>query len=221
MVVKINLIYMITNNSTIKTSQPLSGSVPSSLMLGLITMHSWYLAHNADKSTDNVIKDLKTQLQGSLCLNQNKVQVGTECLEFKASCAEAQDFSVPEVHGTVCYASSDIQESSVLGSIIDVWNLLKNELSSFTSEELCCISNAVGFFIVLIIFTSIITILFGDFLIKTYQIETRFPFLAPLLKLRQKINKFSLIFNIIFVYLVLLLYISLNLFMLYMMISSK
>ena len=148
MVVKINLIYMITNNSTIKTSHTLSGSVPSSLMLGLITMHSWYLAHNADKSTDNVIKDLKTQLQGSLCLNQNKVQVGTECLEFKASCAEAQDFSVPEVHGTVCYASSDIQESSVLGSIIDVWNLLKNELSSFTSEELCCISNAVGFFIV-------------------------------------------------------------------------
>lgn len=42
--------------------------------------------------------------------------------------------------------TSNIQESSLLGPISDFRSAIKEVLSELSSEELCCISNAIGFF---------------------------------------------------------------------------
>lgn len=69
----------------------------------------------------------------------------------------------------------------------------KNFLSTCcaaNSEELACLFNSLGFLMIYFAFTSIVTVLFGDFIIQKLQLEIRFPRLAKYLKLRQKVNKY-------------------------------
>lgn len=108
---------------------------------------------------------------------------------------------------------SNIQESNVLGPLYDFIDAYQKGLSTLSAEQLGCLSNTIGFILVLSAFTSIVTILFGEYLVQKLQLETRLPKLARYLKMRQKINKYFILYNVIFIYFILIAYICLNVFM--------
>lgn len=108
---------------------------------------------------------------------------------------------------------SKIQEYNILGPIFDFIEAYQREISIFSSEQLGCLANAMGFFSVLLAFTSIVLIFFGDYLISILKLETRYPRLAKFIQLRKKVNKYFLVYNIVFIYFMLISYICINIFM--------
>lgn len=86
-------------------------------------------------------------------------------------------------------------------------------LSTLTSEQLAILVNLWGLLILGTLFTSIITILIGDKIIQYFKLETKYPKLAEFIKIKQKINQFSLIFYIVLFYIVLIIIVSLNVLM--------
>lgn len=109
---------------------------------------------------------------------------------------------------------SDINESNVLGSFTELMDAIKNELSNLSSEQLACLFNSIGFFMIFTAFSSIIIILFGEYLINKLKLETRFPRLAKYIKIRQTLNKYYLFFNILLIYLIIIIFIFINISML-------
>ena len=108
---------------------------------------------------------------------------------------------------------SQVQENNILGPIYDFFEAYQKVLSTMSPEQLGCLSNAIGFLIILGAFTSIVIILFGDYLISKLQLETRYPRLAKLIQIRQKVNKYYIIYNILFIYFIVIAYIFINIFM--------
>ena len=92
--------------------------------------------------------------------------------------------------------TDDILESNILGPYFEMMETYKEFLSTLSSEQLCCLFNIIGFGMLLGILSSINFILFGEYLIKYFNIEERFPKIAKYIRLRQTANKYYLIFNI-------------------------
>lgn len=110
---------------------------------------------------------------------------------------------------TIIY-DSNVSNSSILGGFTGLTEEFKKFLSTLSSEELACLFNSFGFLMIFFSFTNIVTVLFGDFIINKLQLENIFPRLAKYLKLRQTINKYFLTFNILLVYLIILIFIYVN-----------
>ena len=108
---------------------------------------------------------------------------------------------------------SNIQENNILGPIYDFIEAYHRDMSFMSSEQLGCLANAIGFVAVLLAFTSIVFILFGDYLIRIFKLETRYPRLAKYIIFRQKVNNYFLVYNIVFTYFMLISYICINIFM--------
>ena len=108
---------------------------------------------------------------------------------------------------------TEADQSSVLGAFFEFKDFFSNELASLSSEQLCCLCNTMGFIMVFGGMVTVTSILFGQYLIDYFNLEKRYPKLARYLKLKQTLNKYYLIFNIIYIYLILILFIVLNTFM--------
>lgn len=84
---------------------------------------------------------------------------------------------------------------------IDNWNKM---LSSLTFEQLLAITNLCAYVCISINLFNIISILFGDQLINYFKLEDRFPKLGFIFKIRNKFNKFNLVFSLIIIICVLI-----------------
>lgn len=99
---------------------------------------------------------------------------------------------------------SNIQENNILGPLYDFIDSYQKMLSTLSTEQLGCLSNGIGFILVFSAFTSIVTILFGEYIINKLQLKTKYPKLARFIQIKQNIN---------FIYFVLIAYICINIFM--------
>ena len=126
-------------------------------------------------------------------------------------------FNVLEDHGKFYLdpepPEAEINQSNILGTLSDMRSGYKEFLGSLSTEELCCLSNLIGFLMVLGGLVSITFILFGDYLINYFKLEERFPKLAKYIQLRQKIQRYTLIFHMFMVYLILIVFIIINAYM--------
>jgi len=109
--------------------------------------------------------------------------------------------------------TGNIQESSLLGPISDFRSAIREVLSELSSEELCCLSNAIGFFIILTFVISIITTLMGQKIIDYFNLETKFPKFSKYFKFREKMDHYYILLNIFMIVLVSISCIGINLFM--------
>lgn len=111
-----------------------------------------------------------------------------------------------------------VKESNFLDSFVEMKDVVDNELANLTSEQLGCLSNLLGFVMILGGMVTITTILIGQQIIAYFNLETRYPKLARYIKLRQTFDKYFLIINIIIVCLIAIIYIALNF---YMLVTTK
>lgn len=84
----------------------------------------------------------------------------------------------------------EVKENSLLPDNIYEFFLTQNGLGQL------CITLLIGNYVVLSAVFSIIAILYGEYLINRYNLETRYPKLAAIIKLRKKFQKYYLIFSI-------------------------
>jgi hypothetical protein len=91
--------------------------------------------------------------------------------------------------------------------ILEKW---REFLLSLDDNQLCSlISLSIGF-IILFNFINIIVILNGNFIIIYFKLEERFPKLANLIKLRQKVTNISLVYSYTIIFILLILLILIN-----------
>ena len=112
--------------------------------------------------------------------------------------------------------STDIKESNILGYLSEIKDNINSELANLSSEQLGCLTNLLGFIMILGGIYTITLILFGEYIINYFKLDERYPKLSKYILYRQTFNKYYLIFNFIIIYLILILYIMLNFYMLIM-----
>lgn len=113
------------------------------------------------------------------------------------------------------FPTENIQESNLLGSLSDLRSAIQDGLSGLSSEEICCLFNSIGFFIILTFVFSIITTLMGKKIIDYFNLETKYPKLSKYFKFRAKMDHYYIIFNIFMIVLVSIIYMGINLYMFY------
>lgn len=109
----------------------------------------------------------------------------------------------------------EMKKSNLFGYLSEMKESIESFLATLSTEQLGCISNLMGLVKIFGGMLSITTILFSQYFIDSFKLEERFPKLAKYLKFRQTIDKYYLIFNFVLIYLILILYVALNVFMFY------
>ena len=84
----------------------------------------------------------------------------------------------------------------IISKITDVNFNLQEFLNSLTILELFAFISLCFNFVILSALLSIIFILYGDFLIKHFNLETKYPKLANFINFRKKITKYTMFYNI-------------------------
>ena len=154
----------------------------------------------------NLISNQSDIVSNSVNTSQNKVLDSTNKLVD----------STDNVVSSTELSSTDVKQSSVLGSLSEMKVVINEELATLSSEQLGCLTNLLGFIMILGGMVTITLVLFGEYLINYFKLDQRYPKLVKYIKLRQTFNKYYLIINIIIIYLILILYIVLNFYMLIM-----
>nr|YP_004376382.1 hyp20 [Moniliophthora roreri]ADO51603.1 hyp20 [Moniliophthora roreri] len=114
-----------------------------------------------------------------------------------------------------CKAKLNMESKNVLEQILDIIdsnnknkfienisNLKKvfsEYLSTLELDQLCAISNLLIGLLITSLIINIILIFFGDFLIKYFSLEQKFPKLAIFINIRRKIINISMFYNTMFI----------------------
>jgi hypothetical protein len=104
--------------------------------------------------------------------------------------------------------------TEILEQITSLFDTIREYISILTSEQLVILFNVSGYVLLLFILTSITSVLIGDILINYFKVESKYPNLYKYIQYRQKISKFYMRLNLVYLYFVITLLISINLFML-------
>jgi hypothetical protein len=71
--------------------------------------------------------------------------------------------------------------------------------STLNVEQLDALVNAIGYFIILSSIISVAAVLYGDFLIKYFNLEEKYPRLARFIQIRRKLQWYYLNYNLIII----------------------
>ena len=123
--------------------------------------------------------------------------------------------TVTKASGTIQKQIKNLIENNDQQNFQSFFDTYREFLASLSLEQLACLGNAIGLIAVLLSLISITLGLFGSYIVDSLNLESRFPKLAQIIKLRQKVTKFYIIYNVIFLYAVVLALIFVNLFLVF------
>ena len=102
------------------------------------------------------------------------------------------------------------KQSNLLSSLSDFKDSFQEYLSHLSLEELACLFNIFGLLAILFAINSITSVYFGDKLLSRFKLEERFPKLAKYIQKRQQLRNYWFIWNLVFIYLVVLTFLFIN-----------
>lgn len=98
--------------------------------------------------------------------------------------------------------------------LLEAWHQYQEFLSTLSTEQIGALGHLWIFFFILMCLFSLISVFYGDWLIRYFKLEEKLPKLARFIQLRRKFQHYYLILNFICIILALLLLISVNLYVL-------
>lgn len=107
----------------------------------------------------------------------------------------------------------DIVKSDISDFFFNLIDNYRFFLSTLSSEQMVIVFNLLGYMLLMSTLSTIVSILIGDQIINNLNLEKNYPKLAKYIKYKQTLNKYSLRFNIVFFYFLLILLMSVNIFM--------
>lgn len=119
---------------------------------------------------------------------------------------ETKNSSVKELQDII--NNSDI--SSYLNDLLDLYRTFTNQLDL---DQLVALFNIIGYATLLSTLFSLTTILIGDYLIDKLKLEIKYPKLARFIRLKQTLNKGYLIFHLTMSYIIVVVFIITNIYM--------
>jgi len=99
--------------------------------------------------------------------------------------------------------SSKPKESNIFGNIELIINSYREYLSTLDLEQIAAICNLSGLISILFCLSTIIGILYGDYLIKYFNLENKLSKIKILFTFRYTVNKYTMLFNIILILIIL------------------
>jgi ASC-1-like (ASCH) protein len=116
-----------------------------------------------------------------------------------------QDLAIKEIQSLSNTNDPDIGKSDISDIFFNFIDNYRDFLSTLSSEQLVIVFNIIGYITLLFTLISITSILIGDQLINIFKLEAKFPKLAKYIKFKQTLSKYSLRFNIVYLYIIIFL----------------
>jgi hypothetical protein len=110
--------------------------------------------------------------------------------------------------------NSNVNKSDISSFLSDIIEKYQSILSHLTLEQKVALFNIFGFIMVLFTLINITTILIGDYLIDTLKLENKYPKITKYIRIKQTLNKGYLTFYIVLFYIITILFILCNIYML-------
>lgn len=148
-------------------------------------------------------KDTKENFESIKKLTETIVNNPTDSQAAKDAAIKLGEQAVQGSENTSAMLSA-IEEfkpdgSVTKASILDL-SVVNNYLDSLTLNQESALYHILVFFLIIIIIFNIIAILFGNQIITYFNLENRYPSLQPFLKLRGKIQRYSLFWNFLILF---------------------
>jgi hypothetical protein len=132
--------------------------------------------------------------------------------EMYEEAVKKQEAAIKEIQALSNTNDPDIVKSDLSELFNNFIDSYRDFLSTLSSEQMVVVFNIIGYFMLLMILTSITTLLIGDQLINILKLETKYPKIAKYIKFKQTLNKYYLRFYIVLLYTLLLILIFVNIF---------
>lgn len=153
------------------------------------------------------------QLNKSGLQSQNKEQLFsdlTRTLDRKTELVNKVSDEVKNINDTFT------KKKDLFGFIDDFIVWYKEFLSNISVEQLGCLSNIIGFSIIFMALNSIIIIYFGNNIINSLNLESKYPKLAKFIQIRRKILDKYIKFHIVYIYVTSIVFICINIYMFFL-----
>ena len=132
------------------------------------------------------------------------------CSEELSNLINKKDICIKELIEKI----NNINKSDIFNFFSDMVEKYQSILSTLNLEQMVALFNIFGFIMVLITIINISTVLVGDFLIDKLNLENNFPKLSKYIRIKQNLNKGYLIFYIVLLYILTIVCILCNIYML-------
>ena len=191
---------------------------------------------NQNKITESIFAKYNSQLELSNSRILQKIELikklkedqqKSQDLEQLSSQFEAVEKEVENLTGILNSILNEISKNNsnnfigenLLTLIKDFLTNWNNMLSQLTFEQTICLGNLVSSVFILLCILNIISTLYSNFLLDYFKLETKYPKLGKLLKIRVQFRRYYLILNFSIVIFTLLALIYLNFISLFLLVK--
>ena len=153
---------------------------------------------NKIRDKQEKITDLKEKLD-TVKTDKEKTSIETEITHLNNDINRAQvnlnkGFTTVEEYKAEFSKAFAEPKTSFIG--MDIYSAYKEFLKTLEVEQILALSYLLFANVILTSIISLIFVLYGDYLIIRFQLESKFPRLATVIKLRRKLQRYYLILNI-------------------------
>ena len=161
------------------------------------------------------LKELEKKAQETIPSEDQKIEMVNEYEQILSERQEAKkeiDNIVDDMNSELI-SSIKPSESNVFSFLNQIKDYYVEFLNELTLEELAILTNLLGLFFILFSLISITTIMFGEYLVNYFKLDSKIPRLSKYILLRSQINKIALVYYFIYLYIVIVIFILINIYM--------
>lgn len=158
------------------------------------------------KNEENIINDINSKINNINVTNTDKDNLLKELDNHFEILRKSIDITREDLNKINEIVSSNIpKDSNVLGFVNDAIINLREFYSTLELEQIIALTNLSAYIFIFFCLTTIISIIYSDFLINYFNLETKYPKLAKIIKIKRQFYKYNLILNFSMILLVIFL----------------
>ena len=148
------------------------------------------------------IADLENKGQSPTLTDSTRNEIVKEYNNIKSK----QSIELDNLDNNLVKVESEVEtllkpsESNIFSFVCKLKESYVEFIQQLTLEELAIITNLMGLFMIFFSLLSITTIMFGEYLVNYFKLDSKIPRLSKYILLRSQINKIALVYYFIYLY---------------------